>query len=422
MSEGPLSTLLDYLRRLVSSEATDCSDEELLERFALERDEMAFESLLHRYGPLVWSICHRILTQEHAAEDAFQATFLVLVRKAGSVSKKASIRSWLHGVALRVALRARQHENLRRRREQVRSFRQTDEASWNDVRSILDEEIQRLPEKYRLPLILCYLEGKTNDDAARLLNCPRGTVATRLARARDRLRSRLRRRGVSLSAGYLVALLAGNTASATVAPLVLAQTAKVALTDMASVSITALTEGVLHTMFLSKLKTALAFVLMLAMISGAGIGAYYLRAQVPFSKPEASSKGRGRGVQDKRAASRPEEHLQKLLKERLTAAEQEWKVRWELYRTAATEPGTTIPVSFHLLMDAAKRLLKAEVELSNNKAERLKAHEKYLKLVKEFTDTTEQLHKEGRVSAAAVASARYQQLDAEIELEREKAR
>src|SRR5689334_17451288 len=108
MSQGQRSTLLAYLRRLVGATATDSSDAELLERFAAERDEAAFEALLQRHGPLVWNVCRRVFGEEHAAEDAFQATFLVLVRKARSVSKQASIRSWLHGVALRVALRARQ--------------------------------------------------------------------------------------------------------------------------------------------------------------------------------------------------------------------------------------------------------------------------------------------------------------------------
>jgi RNA polymerase sigma factor (sigma-70 family) len=189
MSAGQPSTLLAYLRRLGRTAPLDSSDAQLLERFAVERDEAAFASLLQRHGPLVWGVCRRVLTEEHAAEDAFQATFLVLVRKAQAVSKKASIRSWLYGVALRVALRARQREALRRHHEQKAPVRAQEEMRpeeiWQDVRPILDEEIERLPEKYRLPVLLCYLEGQTNDEAARLLNCPRGTIATRLARARE---------------------------------------------------------------------------------------------------------------------------------------------------------------------------------------------------------------------------------------------
>jgi RNA polymerase sigma factor (sigma-70 family) len=152
MSQGQRSTLLAFLRRLVGAAATDSNDAELLERFVRQRDETAFEALLRLHGPLVWSMCRRVLDEEHAAEDAFQATFLVLVRKARSVSKQASIRSWLYGVALRVALRARQQEQLRRRHEQDTPSRCPGEATWQDVQPILDEEIQRLPEKYRLPI------------------------------------------------------------------------------------------------------------------------------------------------------------------------------------------------------------------------------------------------------------------------------
>jgi RNA polymerase sigma factor (sigma-70 family) len=435
MSEGQRSTLLAYLRRLVGAAENDDSDAELLERFAAQQNETAFEALLHRHGPLVWNVCRRTLADEHAAEDAFQATFLVLVRKARSVSKKASIRSWLHGVALRVALRARQQEQLRRCRERETPTRHLGEASWQDVRPILDEEIQRLPEKYRLPIILCYLEGHTNEEAARVLNCPRGTIAMRLARARERLRSRLIRRGVTLSAGTLTAWLTDNAMSATMSPLLLAQTAKCVLMGAVSGPIATLTEGVLHAMFMSKIKMATAFVLMLAAITGAGAGAYYLRAQAPpkeFEPPqgyvellkdlEKPLKRPEVAAPDKKDASKPEEHLRKLLTARRDMAEEEWKIRWGLYRAGANEPGTGNPVTLHLVIDASKHLLKAELELSTNKAERLKAREKYFKQVKEYTDVTEAQYKVGRVVKAAFASSLYEQLDAEIELEREKAR
>lgn len=422
MSEGQRSTLLAYLRRLGGAAALEGSDAELLERFAVQRDEAAFEALLRRHGPLVWSVCRRVLAEEHAAEDAFQATFLVLVRKVGLVSKQASIRSWLYGVALRVALRARQQETLRRRREQETPSRQPGEAAWQDVRPILDEEIQRLPEKYRLPVILCYLEGRTNDEAAKVLRCPRGTVATRLARAREKLRSRLLRRGVTLSAAMLAPLLSDNALSAAVPPLLLGQTVRVVLSGAASVSITPLMEGVIHAMFLSKVKASVAAALMVMALGGAGIGAYYLCAQDPIPTSEEPLKNPGEGASKKKAVGKPEDRLHKLLQERLKAAEQEWEVRWDLYRRGANEPGTGNPVTLHLLMDVAKRLLKAELELSANKSERLKAREKYLKLAKDFADIADMQFKAGRVSAAAVASARYEQLDAEIELEREKSR
>ncbi len=451
MSERQRSTLLAYLRRLAGSVASNCNDAELLERFASQRDEAAFEALLQRHGPLVWSVCRRVLGEEHAAEDAFQATFLVLVRKARSVNKQASICSWLHGVALRVALRARQQEQLRHRREQETPIRSPTEANWPDIRPILDEEIQRLPEKYRLPIILCYLEGQTNDEAARLLNCPRGTVATRLARARERLRSQLLRRGVTLSAGTLTAYLTDNVMSAAVPPLLLVQTAKIALTGATSVAITTLTEGVLHAMFLSKVKMTSAFVLVLAALGGAGMGKYYLSAQrlpEPWEVPEAASKSTEprqnyerfvkdlkeapvmasreqvlpAATLDKSMAGKPEEQLQKLLKARRDAAEQAWRVRYELYRAGANEPGTGTPVTLHMLLDASKCWLKAELEVSNKKADHLAARERYLKFIKEVVKVTIAQYNVGRISKAALASALYEQLNAEIELEREKAR
>lgn len=434
MSEGQRSTLLAYLRRLVGSAASDSSDAELLERFAAQRDEAAFEALLRRHGPLVWNVCRRVLGEEHAAEDAFQATFLVLVRKAQSVGKRASIRSWLHGVALRVALRAKQQEQLRRRREQETPIRQSEEASWQDVRSILYEEIQRLPEKYRLPIILCYLEGQTNDEAARLLNCPRGTIATRLARARERLRIRLLRRGVTLSALALAALLTDNAMSAAIPPLLLAQTVKAALMGTASISITTLTEGALHAMFLSKIKMIATFVLMVSAIGGVGIGAYYLRAQNPGSPKELPDdyktlrkelekldlKSPIETGADKKAAIKPEERLQKLLKARREVAQQARNIRYELYRAGANESSTAHIVAFHLVIDASKRLLKAELELSTRQKERGEAREKHLKIIIEIVKIAEAHYKVGHLDRGELATALYEQLDAEIELERAK--
>jgi RNA polymerase sigma factor (sigma-70 family) len=446
MSEGQRSTLLVYLRRLVGAAATDRSDADLLGRFAEERDESAFEALLRRHGPLVWSVCRRVLADEHAAEDSFQATFLVLVRKARSVSKKASIRSWLHGVALRVALRARQQEQLRRCREQETPIRRSGDASWQDMRPILDEEIQRLPEKYRLPVILCYLEGQTNDEAARLLNCPRGTIATRLARARERLRSRLLHRGLTLSAGTMVAILTDDAMSAAVPSLLRAQMVKSLLLGAASGSIITLSEGVLYAMFLSKIKMTTAFVLMLAAIGSAGVGAFFLRAQappaqVPPSKPleiprlpegineeedgdkrlDDFWKRLDEEVLDKKSAGKPEERLQKLLQVRRNMAERAFRVRYELYTAGANEPGTGNPITLQFVLDASKKMLKAELELSKRKAERTEAHEKHLKFMKAVAIITRDQYKVGRASIAALASALHEQLDAEIELEREKA-
>jgi RNA polymerase sigma factor (sigma-70 family) len=424
MSQGQPATLLAYLRRLGRAAPLDESDAQLLQRFAAERDEAAFTSLLHRHGPLVWSVCRRVLAEEHAAEDAFQATFLVLLHKAHAVSKKASLRSWLYGVALRVALRARQREGLRRHHEQqapVRHEENVPEAIWQDVRPILDEEIQRLPEKYRLPVLLCYLEGQTNDEAAQLLNCPRGTIATRLARARQRLRSRLLRRGLTLSVGALAALLAENALSAPVPPMLLAQTAKVVLMGAASTSITTLTEGVLHAMFVTKLKVNLAFVLLLGLVLGSGISAFYLHAQDPAPRSDDPFQKPEKAARERKTVDKPEDRLQKLLKKRRDMAEREWKVRWELFRAGSNEPGAQTPLSLQLTIDSSKRLMKADLELSRNLiAERLKAREKHLERMKELAKIADNMASVGRIGEAAASFVHFELLDADIELEREK--
>lgn len=331
----------------------------------------------------------------------------------------------MYGVALRVAVRARRREAQRRLREQAVPGRdareERPEASWQDVRPILDEEIQRLPEKYRLPIILCYLEGQTNDEAARLLNCPRGTIATRLARGRERLRSRLVRRGLTLSGGALAALLTDNAVSAAVPSLLNAQTANGVLTGAAPVSVTILTEGVLHAMFMTKLKTTIAVILALSVIGSAGVCSYYLRGQAPPAQappeevpPEA--KLPEKVTPDKIGPAKPAEALQKMLKERRDRAEQELTVRYRQYRAGAQD------AILDLMIESSKRLLKAELELNAKKADRLVAHERHVRLMKEVAEIVKAKFNVGRVSEADFARAEYERLDAEIALEREKAR
>jgi hypothetical protein len=229
-------------------------------------------------------------------------------------------------------------------------------------------------------------------------------------------------------------MLTDNAMSETMSPLLLAQTAKSALMGAASGSITTLTEGALHAMFLNKIKLVSSIILMVAGIGSAGVGVYYLHAQAPpkgWEQPgdydkllqdlEKPLRRPDVVAPDKKAAVKPEEYFRKLLEARRDMAEEEWRIRSGLYRAGANEPGTGNPVTLHLVIDASKRLLRAELELSTNRADRLKAREKYFNHVKEYADVTEKQHKVGRVIKAALASALYEQLDAEIELEREKA-
>jgi RNA polymerase sigma-70 factor (ECF subfamily) len=192
-------------------------DDQLLERFVRLRDETAFEALLRRHEPLVFGVCRKLLYDVHDAEDAFQATFLVLARKAGSVAPPSLLGHWLYGVATRVATRARKAA-LRRAREQsgadLAAVPSAAEKEDSDLAPLLHEEVRRLPDKYRRPVVLCYLEGKTNEEAAHQLQWPVGTVQGRLNRARALLRARLTRRGFALSASLLAAALAPAASAA----------------------------------------------------------------------------------------------------------------------------------------------------------------------------------------------------------------
>ena len=235
MATAPMGTALRQIQRLfVEGRLASLPDGELLERFLSEGDEAAFTALVERHGPMVLGTCRAVLRDANAAEDAFQATFLVLVCKARSIRGRGALASWLYQVAHRIAIQAGAEAARRRKRERlVGQLHATDghrvepDDEW---REILHEEVARLSEKYRLPLLLCDLEGKTHAQAATELNCGEATVRRRLAGARELLRSRLIRRGVALTAGTLATTL-GRSALATVPPGWVEATVKAAATD-----------------------------------------------------------------------------------------------------------------------------------------------------------------------------------------------
>jgi RNA polymerase sigma factor (sigma-70 family) len=234
----------------------EAPDEDLLDRFAARRDEAAFAALVRRHGPMVYGVCTRALGDTPDAEDAFQATFLVLAHRGGSVSRPGLLANWLYGVARRTALKARTSAARRRAAEQQVSTMTgtdpSDEAARRDLRLVLDDELSRLPERYRVPLVLCYLEGHTHEEAARRLGCPRKTVTTRLARGCERLRVALTRRGVALSAAALAAALP-ETARA-MPPALLETTVHAAAAGMVPAGVATLAREVLMSMCVSKLK------------------------------------------------------------------------------------------------------------------------------------------------------------------------
>jgi RNA polymerase sigma factor (sigma-70 family) len=256
----------------------------LLERFVAQGDGRAFEAILTRHGPMVIGVCRRVLAEPSDVEDAFQATFLILVRKARTLRDGSRLGPWLFGVAHRVAIRARAQEGRRRicEREQKRAGAPDTEpggdAERRELLAVLDVEIARLPENYRGAVVLCDLEGQSYEQAARQLGCPLGTLKSRLSAARDRLRRRLSRRGLAPLA--LGAAIAGGRATAEVPKALAEQTLAAALTGSAlaaadtlsvSMPVSTLVRGVLTTMFLTRLKTISLFVLVLA-TSAAGLG------------------------------------------------------------------------------------------------------------------------------------------------------
>jgi RNA polymerase sigma factor (sigma-70 family) len=214
-------TLIHHIRRLAKRpELDDDSDAALLRRYVSQRDAMAFAALVERHGPLVWNVCRRALGDAHDAEDAFQAAFLVLFRKADTLRSPDELAGWLHGVAHRVAMKARaarlrQSSEKRLLAEEPAEFHPDPlaELSARELLTVLDEEVQRLPAVYRLPVVLCYLEGRSQEEAARQLGWSAGSVKGRLERGRARLHHRLARRGLTLAAVLTAAEVTHSTAS-----------------------------------------------------------------------------------------------------------------------------------------------------------------------------------------------------------------
>jgi RNA polymerase sigma factor (sigma-70 family) len=286
MANSPLQSVLRHIRQAVGS-APDAgsSDGELLERFITQHESAAFESLVQRHGPMVMGVCRRVLGHTQDAEDAFQASFLVLLRKASSFRAQGTVAGWLHSVAQHVAWRARACAARRTRKEReamnTRSFAVAAEEAWHDVRPLLDEELGRLPEKYRTPVVLCHLEGRSTQQAAEQLGWPKSTVHARLEHACNLLRQRLARRGVALTSGLLGALVIEHATAA--APVTTVDTTimvahymvtsgKMSTAGVASVNVSSLTEGVLRAMWFTKLKWTAAILMLAVTLSGAGTG------------------------------------------------------------------------------------------------------------------------------------------------------
>jgi RNA polymerase sigma factor (sigma-70 family) len=277
MPTTPLSVVLQHLLADLRLDEDGRTDGELLARFLRSRDDDALAALVRRHAPMVWSVCRRLLNH-HDAEDAFQAAFLVLVRKASHVPRQA-VANWLYGVARQTAVRLRATAAKRGRREtQAATMPEPTvlEVGDAELQTVVDEEVSRLPDHYRGVVVLCDLEGMTRKEAARQLGIPEGSAASRLARARALLAKRLAQRGVVFSGGSAAAVLSVGSASASLSPALVASTIKAAsllaagqAAGVVSAKVAALTEGVMKAMFATKLNGVLAAVLAIAAVAGA---------------------------------------------------------------------------------------------------------------------------------------------------------
>ena len=278
------SPLLEFIRHLADTDSASLSDRELLDRFTAQHDDNAFRSLLRRHGPMVLRVCQGVIKDHDTAQDTVQATFLVLATKTASLHSVESLGAWLHKVAYDLArqtLDKRQRQLAREARVLPRTVATPlAEVSAEELLTILDEEVAKLPERYRVPLILCYLEGKNIGHVAQELGCAQSTLYERFQQGRELLRKRLTRRGLTLSVTALGSLFLQNAASAAVPPLLVASTVRAAAfiaagkpvtAGVVSVQVAALVRGAAEVLFWTKLKVVLAVVLVGGVVAGGGV-------------------------------------------------------------------------------------------------------------------------------------------------------
>ncbi len=302
MTRVQLAPVLRHIRKLAGADpAQELSDTQLLKRFAAGREENAFAALVKRHSRLVWSVCWHVLRHQQDAEDAFQATFLLLARQAGSIRQTEAVGSWLYRVAYRVATKARMAMARRPTLEIEFSNRRAEEphneAAWRELQVLMHEEVNALPDKYRAPLVLCCLEGKTGPEAARQLGWKEGTLTSRLTEARRVLKRRLTRRGV-LPSTILCATALGSEVGANAPVALITSTVKAGLgvgagkgfAGLVPAKVAALVEGGLKTMSMTKLKVVMALLLAVTACAGAGALTRQALAEKAAAPPSAAAK------------------------------------------------------------------------------------------------------------------------------------
>jgi RNA polymerase sigma factor (sigma-70 family) len=430
MAQQTRGASLRHIRTLFSlGTVGGLADGQLLECYRTRADEAAqraFTILVERHGPMVFRVCREILHDEHAAHDAFQATFLVLVRRARSLWTRDSLGPWLYQVAVRVAWNARSAAARRRRHEHkaaTLTARSAPGERGDDVGPVLHEELCRLAERDRAVIVLCCLEGLTQEQAARQLGWPLGTVQSRLARGRERLRGRLMRRG--LTPGVIVAALTTATSEASVAGLpALSDAAIDGLMSLAAAhtsaapaglvpaSVAALTEGVLTAMFLSKLKIAALCLLSAGLlVTGVGILAGQETATAPAGiQPAGTTRPGQTAGPDRPAGAAPNaEDPTDALKQRLVEmARRRLEAQEVFYKQGR--------ITIDRYLDASDELRLAEIDASTKREARIAAARAHLERANEVEANERREHQEGRGTTADVTEAEQRRLKAELGL------
>jgi RNA polymerase sigma factor (sigma-70 family) len=382
MKGGSRGSVLRSIETLFGvGSVTGMSDGHLLDQFLARRDEgaeSAFAGLVARHGPMVWSVCRGVLSDSHAAEDAFQATFLILVRKAGSIRRRETLAPWLYGVARRVAVRARRNAARQGIRgvnvAEMKAVTMPDPSRQEEI-EVLHQEVDRLPERFRAVVVLCDLEGRTHAEAARLLNCPPGTVTVRVSRARERLRARLTQRGLAFS--VLTAIAGSSDATWAALPPGLAEsTIKAALYLAAGNSVTVgvvpaavmhLTEGVLRTMSVHKLTITAASLLLVGLVPlGFGLSTTSQPARAKSDTAAAQDAPSPREPAQAQKQQEPAGAVAPLSQEdeakaRDQSANNLKRIALAMHNFASTEPAPTFPPD--AISKDGKRLLSWRVTL-----------------------------------------------------------
>jgi RNA polymerase sigma factor (sigma-70 family) len=423
MGARHLHRIVEHLGGVLLRQNAAGADAVLLERFLAHRDGTAFEVLVRRHGPMVMGVCRRILHNSHDAEDAFQATFLVLVRKASTIRPPSMVGNWLYGVAYRTAQEARKTVAKRRLKE-ANAIPRTEavKSDWDDLYHVLDQELARLPEKYRAVIVHCDLEGKTRKQVAEQLGWPEGTVASRLSTARTLLAKRLTRQGFGTSAA-IVAAIVGPNATACVSPSVVSSSVRAGMLFAAgstsagavSASVIALTQGVLQSMLLSKLKLAAAVVLVLGLLVVTG-GVLAQRSDDKTDQLKPQTKAGQEPRNEKPANEKKAESakaIKKLKEERLALLEKIHEAALkQLQSGAATEEH---------VHKAMVDVLAARLDLAEKAEDRIQVLKEAVVQAEAWEKTIARAYQAGQVPQSSYLRAQAYTLETRIDLEKAKA-